>query len=103
MAEKHLPGITVEVTEMKQAHHVPAKGELVSSLLAAYEEETGLKGETMAIGGGTYAKVLRQGVAFGALFPGETVLAHQADEFINLDSLMKAARVFANALIRLCC
>ena len=101
-AEAHLPGIAVEVTELKPAHHVPAEGELVTELLAAYEEESGLKGETIAIGGGTYAKALKQGVAFGVLFPDETELAHQADESIHLDSLMKAARIYANALIRLC-
>ena len=100
-AGRHLPGVTVEMTEMKPAHHVPAEGELVTSLLAAYEEETGLEGRAFAIGGGTYAKVLKQGVAFGALFPDEQEMAHQADEHTDLNSMMKAARVFANALIRL--
>ena len=65
----HLPGFTVEDLGTKEPHHVPAEGELVTGLLAAYEEETGLKGEAMSTGGGTYAKVLKQGVAFGALFP----------------------------------
>ena len=51
--------------------------------------------------GGTYAKVLRQGVAFGALFPDEEDLAHQADEYENIDRLMLAMKIYANALIRL--
>ena len=102
-AEAHLPGFTVETLEIKPAHHVPADSELVRQLLAAYEEETGLKGEAIAIGGGTYAKVLQQGVAFGASFPGDEDLAHQADEYVSVDGLMKAMKVFANALIRLAC
>ena len=82
---------------------MPAESELVRSLLAAYEEETGWKGEPMSTGGGTYAKVLKQGVAFGALFPDEEDLAHQADEYAAIDRLMLAIRIYANALIRLAC
>lgn len=99
---EHLPGIRVEVTEQKPAHHVPADSELVRDLLAAYEEESGLPGEAMSTGGGTYAKVLKQGVAFGAVFPGEEELAHLANEYESIDSLMLAMKIYANALIRLC-
>ena len=74
---------------------------LVSQVLAAYEEETGLEGKPMSTGGGTYAKVLKQGVAFGALFPDEEDLAHQADEYEDIDRLMLATKIYANALIRL--
>ena len=97
----HLPGIQVKVTTQKAPHHVPADSELVTSLLAAYEEETGLKGEAMSTGGGTYAKVLKQGVAFGAVFPGEEELAHLANEYESIDNLMKAMKIYANALVRL--
>ena len=100
-AVAHLPGIDTETMSMKPPHHVPADSELVSSLLAAYEEETGLEGKPMSTGGGTYAKVLKQGVAFGALFPDEEDLAHQADEYENIDRLMLAMKIFANALLRL--
>ena len=100
-AAAHLPGIGVTVTACKAPHHVPADSELVSSLLAAYEEESGLKGEALSTGGGTYAKVLKQGVAFGAVFPGEEELAHLADEYESIDSLMLAMKIYANALIRL--
>ena len=88
-------------TDSTAPHHVPADSELVRSLLAAYEEETGLEGRPMSTGGGTYAKVLKQGVAFGALFPDEEDLAHQADEYEEIDRLMLAMKIYANALIRL--
>ena len=99
----HLPGICVTVDTQKPPHHVPADSELVTALLASYEEETGLKGEPISTGGGTYAKVLKQGVAFGALFPDEEDLAHQADEYEDIDRLMTAMKIYANALIRLAC
>ena len=70
-------------------------------LLAAYGEETGLEGKPMYTGGGTYAKVLRQGVAFRALFPDEEDLAHQANEHEDIGRMMLAMKIYANALIRL--
>ena len=100
-AVAHLPGFEVKTTIMKPPHHVPAESGLVRSLLAAYEEETGLEGRPMSTGGGTYAKVLKQGVAFGALFPDEEDLAHQADEYECIDRLMLAMKIYANAMIRL--
>ena len=99
----HLPGFSVTVDTQKPPHHVPADSDLVTALLASYEEETGLKGEPISTGGGTYAKVLKQGVAFGALFPDEEDLAHQADEYEDIDRLMLAMKIYANALIRLAC
>ena len=98
----HLPGIQVSVVTQKAPHHVPADSELVSCLLAAYEEESGLPGAAMSTGGGTYAKIMEQGVAFGAVFPGEEELAHLANEYESIDSLMLAMKIYANALLRLC-
>ena len=97
-----LAGWTAGTIKETQPHHVPPESELVRELLAAYEEETGWKGEAMATGGGTYAKVMKQGVAFGALFPDEEELAHQANEYESIDRLMLAAKIYANALMRLC-
>lgn len=101
-ARAALPGFTFQHVEHTPPHHVPAEGELVSQLLAAYHEETGLKAHPMSTGGGTYAKVLKQGVAFGAAFPDDEDLAHQAGEYASISGLLKAAKVYANALLRLC-
>ena len=100
-AVKTLAGIQVTTETMKAPHHVPADSDLVSSLLAAYHEETGLPAEAQSTGGGTYAKVLKQGVAFGAGFPDDEDLAHQANEYIEIDKMLLSAKIFANAMIRL--
>ena len=97
----HMPGFGFRLMEQKPPHHVPAESELVTSLLAAYEEETGKKGEAISTGGGTYAKVLKQGVAFGASFPGEEDVAHQAGEYASIDNLMMSMKIYANAILRL--
>ena len=100
-AQAHLPGMTVEMVTRKAGHHVPETSELVQSLLAAYHEETGLPKEALAIGGGTYARVLQEGVAFGACFPGDPEVAHQTGEYMEIPVLMKNIAIFVNALLRL--
>ena len=98
---QNLPGFEVKEVANKAPHHVPASSPLVKALLEAYNEVTGLPMETIAIGGGTYARSLREGVAFGAQFPDETDVAHQADEYMHVESLYKNMRIFAYAIIKL--
>ena len=100
-AKSALPGFEFPVVEKKEPHHVPAESELVSNLLAAYHEETGLPAEPQSTGGGTYAKCLKQGVAFGASFPDDEDLAHQAGEYVYLSKMITATKIYANALVRL--
>lgn len=80
----------------------PRESELVSKLLDVYSARTGEKAEPLAIGGGTYARHLKEGVAFGMLFPGEPELAHQANENIDVANYLKAARIYAYAIVALC-
>ena len=82
-------------------HFVSDQTELVQELLEAYHEVTGGEKKTIAIGGGTYAQSMEEGVAFGALFPGEVEMAHQADEYIKEESVYQNARIFAHAIVRL--
>ena len=82
-------------------HFVSDQTELVQELLEAYHDVTGGEKRTIAIGGGTYAQSMEEGVAFGALFPGEVEMAHQADEFMPEESIYQNARIFARAIVRL--
>lgn len=53
------------------------------------------------IGGGTYAKMLPNVVAFGPLFAGDPVTEHQPDECIDLERLVQNAQIIANAIVKL--
>ena len=76
---------------------------MVSKLMAAYIDETGEKdAEPIVMSGGTYAKMIDNTLAFGALFPDEENTMHQANEKLSIDSLMKMARIYARALYSLC-
>ncbi|TCI61591.1 dipeptidase PepV [Exiguobacterium sp. SH0S2] len=82
-------------------HHVSEDHPLVTTLAGVYERQTGESAHLMAIGGGTYARSLEAGVAFGALFPGAKDVAHQVDEYMEVEDLLRAAAIYAEAIYEL--
>ena len=82
-------------------HYVPADDPLVATLLSVYEKQTGLKGYEQVIGGGTFGRLLKRGVAFGAMFPDYVNTMHQANEFADVEDLYRAAATYAEALYEL--
>lgn len=98
---KRPAGIMVEVPSVGKVHYTDPESQIVKTLLRVYREETGDMSPPMAIGGGTYAKVIKNGVAYGPGIPGAPELAHQADERITKDDLRFMVRVYARALFAL--
>lgn len=81
--------------------HVPAESRIVQGLLKVYHEVTGLPAYTIAIGGGTYSRMMPNTVAFGVCFPGDMDVCHIADEYIDLEKLMLGVKIFAHAITEL--
>ncbi|MFA1345038.1 dipeptidase PepV [Streptococcus dysgalactiae] len=98
-----LPGVTkVSLSEHEHTpHYVPMDVELVATLLAVYEKQTGLKGYEQVIGGGTFGRLLERGVAFGAMFPGDENTMHQANEYMPLENIYRSAAIYAEAIYEL--
>lgn len=94
-------GFVIENFSNSKPHHVDEKDFLVQTLKKVYEEQTGEKAELLSIGGGTYARSLKSGVAFGPLFPGREDIAHQKDEYIIIEDLLKASAIYAQAIYEL--
>lgn len=94
-------GFRPEYWQKRPPLYVPKDTRLVQILLDVYEDVTGKREEAITIGGGTYCRDVENFVSFGPVFPGEPELAHEADEFIDLDQLMECARLYAQALYRL--
>lgn len=92
---------TLETLSHSKPHHVKSDSFLVQTLSKVYEGQTGEKAELIAIGGGTYARSLEAGVAFGPLFPGREDIAHQKDEYMYIDDLLKATALYAEAIYEL--
>ncbi|HHY76282.1 MAG TPA: Sapep family Mn(2+)-dependent dipeptidase [Firmicutes bacterium] len=97
----HPGGAQIEVMSVGKPHYTDPESFLVKTLLRIYREETGDNSPPMAIGGGTYAKVIPGGVAYGPVRPGEVETAHQADERISVDELMFLVKIYARALFAL--
>ncbi len=98
-----LLGTRVEFTVVSDStpHYVNPATPLVETLKRAYTEYTGTEARCFAIGGGTYARAIPGAVAFGPLFPGQPMTEHGPDEYIEVDSLLKATRIYAYAMAEL--
>ena len=92
----------LENGDMRPPPHTPADSELCKTLLKTYEDYTGLKGECIAIGGGTYVHEIEGGVAFGCAPPGTDNRMHGADEFAVIEELMLSAKIFTQVILDLC-
>lgn len=105
VVKKHFTDCGFEMLErdaMHAPHHTSADSELVQTLLRTYERYTGLKGECLAIGGGTYVHSIEGGVAFGCAMPGTDNRMHGADEFAVIEELMLSAKMFTQIILELC-
>lgn len=87
---------------MIPVHYVPEDAPIIKTALKVYEEYTGLKGECLAIGGGTYVHDIEGGVAFGIEFPGTDYRIHGADEFAVIDELLLTAKMYTAVIHELC-
>ncbi|MCS8562497.1 dipeptidase PepV [Weissella cibaria] len=82
-------------------HYVPGDDPLVKTLLQVYREQTGLPAGEQVIGGGTFGRLLKRGVAFGAMFEGVPDTMHQADEFYPVSDLTRAMAIFGQSMYEL--
>lgn len=94
-------GITLDLGSNSEPHYVDKEDILITTLQKVYERQTGQEAKLLSIGGGTYARVLKKGVAFGMLFPGRKDVAHQVDEFVDIEDLIKATAIYADAIVEL--
>ncbi|WP_395318660.1 dipeptidase PepV [Fructilactobacillus frigidiflavus] len=82
-----------------EPHFVDPNDPLVTTLMGIYKAQTGQSAaEPEVVGGGTYARLMKQGVAFGALFPDAEDTMHQANEFQNVNDLLLAMSIYGQAL-----
>lgn len=89
-------------SRMTPPHYVPEESSFVQTLLNCYEEVMEEPGHCMAIGGGTYAHHLENGVAFGCMKLGTDYHMHGANEYLIVEEIVKSAELFALVIARLC-
>ena len=82
--------------------YIPADDPLIVTLMDVYRKHTGdMTGEAEVIGGGTYARAMDGIVAFGARFPEDPELEHQRNECISVENMVRLAKIYAEAAVRL--
>ncbi len=94
-------GLELRKWQAKPAFSVKRDSPLVKKLLKQYQRHTGDNSPPIAIGGGTYARVMKNFVAFGPILPGQILTAHQAEEYITLEHLLLLSKIYAGALYNL--
>lgn len=78
--------------------YVPLDSELITTLMSAYQEITGdMESQPVASGGATYARAMNNCVAFGCVLPGSPKTEHQPNEYIILDDIKKAMKIYMKA------
>ena len=93
--------IDIEVISNFNPVYFDKESNLVKKLQLAYERVTSLDGTPVTTNGGTYAKVMPNIVPFGPSFPGQKGIAHNPDEYMDIEDIILNAKIFANAIYEL--
>lgn len=95
-------GIACTVLHAQQPLFNDPNGKLVQTLLRVYNDATGRQAKPIAIGGGTYARAMKNGCGFGPLDEGEESTIHRPDEYISLDKIGQLSEIYFRALKEIC-
>jgi succinyl-diaminopimelate desuccinylase len=76
-------------------------GNLIATLTAVYNDVTGKDEKPIAIGGGTYARALECGCAFGPEVDGEEQTIHQPNEYVTFARIELMCDVYYEAIKRI--
>lgn len=92
----------IVVNKHQVPHYVDKNDPFIQKLLKAYRNQTGDMTEPYTIGGGTYARTMEKGVAFGAMFKDSEDLMHQKNEYISKKQLFDATAIYLEAIHAVC-
>lgn len=95
-------GISAKSIHISEPLYQPIDGWLVSTLMKVYKDVTGRDDKPFSMGGGTYARSMKNAVAFGPSLPGSlSGGAHGPDERLYIEEMFTAARIYARTIVAL--
>lgn len=95
-------GLKVENFNYSKSHYVDPNSNLVKTLVSSYQQCYGdFENKPFTIGGGTYARAIKNAVAFGPMFLGREDVVHQPDEYIFISDFVKWIEIYAHAIYEL--
>ncbi|BAP39530.1 M20/M25/M40 family metallo-hydrolase [Metamycoplasma canadense] len=96
---KYFPNSKLEIIGTKNSMFMSPDSELVNLLMQTYNEGMGVIEKPLAIGGGTYARIVKNCVAFGST--KYMHLMHGPNEFFSFKEIKESLEIYINALIRM--
>lgn len=95
-------GVGIIKGKTQKPIYYEADHSLVKLFMDVYRRNTeDTKSESLVIGGGTYARCTDNILAFGANFPGAEETEHQPNEYVDIEKLMLATKMYAEAIYEL--
>lgn len=94
---------TIEVTRVsvQEPLYVEKDSYLVKTLVKIFNKKSNLNASPIAIGGGTYARAFDNFISYGLTMPGKKDMCHQVDEFVEINDLILASKIYAEAIYEL--
>ncbi len=94
--------VETKIVANKTPHYIEPTDPLVETLYKAYVKYTGdTTNKPHTIGGGTYARAIKKGVAYGMEMPGAETVAHQPNEYLILKDFYTCIAIYAEAMYEL--
>jgi succinyl-diaminopimelate desuccinylase len=93
-----LAGYSIQEVNYQPPIYNDPNGKLISTLVSVYNKATHRNEKPIAIGGGTYARALKNGCAFGPIHVSDESVAHQPNEYITLDCLRQITEIYYEAV-----
>ena len=94
----------LECPRLEEPHSVSADMPIVALLQSVYADHTGKDDPPYDMGARTYSQKTGHGVIFGGTLSGDgSGGAHSADEHYRISTMIAASRMFADAILRICC
>ncbi len=94
--------LQTKIVANKTPHYIEPTDPLVETLYNSYVKYTSdTINKPHTIGGGTYARAIKKGVAFGMEMPGAETVAHQPNEYLSLKDFYTCIAIYAEAIYQL--
>ncbi len=88
------PNIKSEIYKNNGVVNMDKNSKLIKDMTMAYKEVIGDKLEPVTASGGTYAKAMKNTVAYGPLFPWNEHSEHKVNEYIIIEDYIKAYEIY---------
>ncbi len=97
-------GLDFRIHKVDEKLYVDEEDELIQTLMSVYKDVTGdMNARPLSSGGGTYARAMQKGVAFGMVFADQGMIdkMHQANECLELKFIQPALEIYTNVIAKL--